>query len=353
MTQSQFPEEEYGRRPAQGRRVTVFVLVGAGALLLLAATAAVLYLVSLRGAYQEAVNVIPEEETFPEEEDRPERPTRFDDNGNEVEEEQLNILLIGADANGGSGEEEDVPWLPNAGRADTIMWMHIPHERDSIQVMSIMRDTWVPIPGHGEAKINASMSLGGSAKTVSTLEELTGVRMDHVAAVDMQGFQNLVSAMDGVTVDSPVSFTSRDDYVFHEGPQEMGPSEAMSFVRERKAFDDGDFQRVANQQALVEGVLDEVMTASTLTNPVKVHSMVSDFAPNMSVDSQLSDAEYIADLAWSMREIRGGDIDVFTIDNHGLGSAGTESIIVPDFEAFEEAGQAIREGRFDEYAARH
>lgn len=133
----------------------------------------------------------------------------------------------------------------------------------------------------------------------------------------------------------------------------MNSTEAMSFVRERKAFDDGDFQRAANQQALMRGVLDEVLTPSTLTNPARIHSMVSTFAPHMAVDSQLSDAEYVTDLGWSMREVRGGDIDMFTIDNHGLGTAGSESIIVPDYDAFSEAGEAMREGRFDEYAAEH
>lgn len=353
MSETLFTEEEAPRRSTRGRKITIIVLAGAGALLLIAVTAAILYLVSLRGAYQGAVNVIPEEDTFPEDQERPERSTTTDDDGEEVEDEQLNILLIGSDSGGGSGETENVPWLPNSGRADTIMWMHIPHDRDSVQVMSVMRDTWVPIPGHGEAKINASMSFGGSATTVATMEQLMDVRIDHVAAVDMVGFQNLVGAMGGVTVDSPVSFTSRDGYQFHGGPQTIGASEAMSFVRERQAFDDGDFQRVANQQALVRGVLDEVLTASTLTNPVTIHNMVSDFAPYMAVDSELSDAEYVADFGWSMREVRGGDIDMFTIDNLGLGTAGSESIIVPDYDAFSEAGEAMHEGRFDEYAAQH
>ena len=347
-----FAQEDAAQPPKRRRKTAIIVLAGTGALLIIAVTVAALYLSSLSGAYQESVNVIPEADTFPEDQDRPERSTTNDD-GEEVEDEQLNILLIGSDSGGGSGETENVPWLPNAGRADTIMWMHIPHDRESIQVMSIMRDTWVPIPGHGEAKINASMSYGGSATTVSTLENLMGVRIDHVAAVDMVGFQNLVGAMGGVTVDSPVTFTSRDGHQFHGGPQDLSATEAMSFVRERKAFDDGDFQRVANQQALVRGVLDEVLTASTLTNPVTIHNMVSDFSPYMAVDSQLGEAEYVADFGWSMREVRGGDIDMFTIDNLGIGSAGSESIIVADHEAFAEAGEAMREGAFDEYAAQH
>ncbi|WP_166429954.1 LCP family protein [Nesterenkonia sphaerica] len=336
---------------SRGRKITIAVISGALVLLLGAAAAAAVYLNSLRGAYESSVNVIDQEDTFPEESDRPERPTR-EENGEEVEDEQLNILLIGSDSGGGSGAEEDVAWLPNASRADTIMWLHIPHERDSIQLMSIMRDTWVPIPGHEEAKINASLSLGeGSSVAVKTVEDLVGVPVDHVATVDMIGFQNLVAEMDGVTVDVPTSFTSRDGYEFAAGPQHMDSAMAMSFVRERKSFSDGDYTRVANQQAFVNGVLDEVLTASTLTNPARIHGMVSDLAPHMAVDSDLADAGYATDIAWSLRDVRGSDIDMFTLPNHGLGTVGSESVVVADFDAFAEAGEAMRAGEFREFAA--
>ena len=357
MTQDLFDsaetdDAETSPKSRRGRKIAIGVLSGAFVLLIGAVAAAALYLNSLSGAYEDAVNVIDEANTFPEDEDRPERSTREDeDSGEEVEDEQLNILLIGSDSGGGSGESENVPWLPNSGRADTMMWMHIPHERDSIQLMSIMRDTWVPIPGHGEAKINSSLSLGeGSSLAVQTVEDLVGVPIDHVATVDMTGFQSLVEAMDGVSVDVPTSFTSRDGYEFNTGTQHMDSTMAMSFVRERRAFSDGDYTRVANQQAFVAGVLNQVLTPSTLRNPARVHGMVSDFAPHMAVDSELADGGYAADLAWSMRDIRGGGIDMFTLPNHGTGTVGSESVVVADFDAFEEAGEAMREGTFSEYA---
>ncbi|GAA1808264.1 LCP family protein [Nesterenkonia flava] len=277
----------------------------------------------------------------------------MDEDGNEVEveDQQLNILLIGYDVGGGSGESENLAWVPNAGRADTMMWIHIPHERDSVQVMSIMRDTWVTIPGHGEHKINAAFSLGGTATAVHTLESLFGVRIDHVAAVNMYGFQDIVSTLGGVTVNSPVAFTSRDGYQYHGGPQYMNASEALSFVRERRAFDGGDYQRVANQQAFVRGVIGEVLTPGTLANPARVHNLVSGFSPYMTVDQGLGDADYLAEIGWDMRNVRNSDIEFFTLPNNGIGSAGGQSVIWPNYGAIAEAGEAMREGWFDEYAS--
>lgn len=324
------PVRERPRR----RRGGCIVLVVAAVLVIGALVAAGLYLTSIGRSFdQQAQNF---DESFPAEEDRPE------------DDDATNILLLGSDSGGGSGESEDLPMVPNSGRSDTMMLIHIPEGGDDVQLMSIMRDTWVEVPGHGEHKINAALSLGGVPLTVETVESMFDVRVDHVAALDLEGFTGLVDTLDGVTVDSPAAFET-NDYSFTEGEQELDSDQAMQFVRERYSFDDGDFQRVRNQQAFMEGVMDEVLTPSNLANPARVQDLVDDLAPYITVDDTLSSWD-LAQMGWKMRSVRSGDVSMFTLPVDGFGRSGDgQSILLRDDQAIDEIGEAMREDRLKEY----
>lgn len=344
MTQEIFQEEDAGQRrpkPRRRGRKAIFIIMASMVVLVGGAlVAALMYLNSLGDAYDDQVQTFEPEETFPEESERPPK---------EEDDDSLNVLLLGADSGGGSGEDEELPTVPGGARSDTMMLVHVPGDRESMQVMSIMRDTWVPVPGHGEAKINAALTLGGIPLTVQTVESLLDVRIDHVASIDLAGFQGLVGAMGGVTVDSPEAFESRAGYSFSAGEQHLDAEQAMAFVRERRAFGDGDYTRVRNQQVFIRGVLDGVLSPSTLTNPGRVHEMVETFSPYMVVDHEL-DSGTVGSLGWELRNVGEGGIDMLTMPNLGLGtSADGQSIVIHDAEAAAEIGGALRDDEFQEY----
>lgn len=323
-----------GGRDGRRRRGGCLVLVLAAVLVIGALVAAGLYLTSIGRSFDQQSRKF--DESFPTEENRPE------------DDDATNILLLGSDSGGGSGESEDLPMVPNSGRSDTIMLIHIPADGDDVQLMSIMRDTWVEIPGHGEHKVNAALSLGGVPLTVETVESMFDVRVDHVAAIDLEGFTGLVDTLDGVTVDSPTAF-STDDYSFTEGPQELDSDQAMQFVRERYTFEDGDFQRVRNQQAFMTGVMDEVLTPSNLANPARAQDLVDDLAPYITVDDTLGSWQ-LTQMGWNLRSVRSGDVTMFTLPVEGLGRSGDgQSILIRDDRAIEEIGAAMREGELAEY----
>lgn len=270
------------------------------------------------------------EASFPDEANRP------------ADTSATNILLLGSDSRGGSGESENLPTVPNGGRADTMMLMHIPEGGGKAYLMSIMRDFWVDIPGHGEAKINAALALGGVPKVVETVEQLLNVRVDHVAGVDFEGFTKVVDGLGTVTIDVPKAFDSgvKKGHHFAAGPQEMDSETALAFVRERKAFADGDYQRVRNQQAFMKGVFAQVASPDVLLNPGKTSDTINSLAPAMTLDDQF-DSFAMLRLAPQLAGIRGSNMTTFTLPNKGVGWAGQQSVVWPDHEKIKELGEAM------------
>ncbi|MBM6590597.1 LCP family protein [Brevibacterium sp. RIT 803] len=283
----------------------------------------------------------------------------FDNNANKLTDEQIfgtqrpddqkedggtNILLLGSDEPMDQVDVNDSRGL----RSDTIMVMHIPESGSDVQVMSIPRDSWVDIEGHGKAKINSALSTGGLPLAVSTISDFIGTELDHVAIIDFEGFKALTDSLGGVTVNSEQSF-EKNGYTFDKGENVLDGDEALTFVRERKSFQDGDFQRARNQQAFIRGLTNEIISADTLSNPKKIQNMVKDFSPYMYVDSGL-DAQYISATAFAMRDVRPGDIEFFTSPTAGVGtSSDGQSIVNVDEEELKKVQDAYKNDTLDEY----
>lgn len=339
--------ENQATRPRKKKRTGRIVLLSILSLVVIAGLIAGGYVWNLSRTFNEKSQKI--ENAFPVEENRPEVK--------EASKDALNILLLGSDTrvqrDGIDANSEEFGTLPNGGRSDTMMLVHIPSDRKGVYVTSIMRDTWLNIPGHGNAKINAAFAYGGVAKAVETLEGLFGVRIDHVASVDFEGFKGLTDAVGGVTVNNPIAFSPVHDKSTHfpEGEITLDGEQALAFVRERKAFKTGDYQRVKNQQLFVKSLLGEIMSKDTLTDPGKVQNIVSEFAPYISVDDTL-DAAKIATIASSMINVRPSDMEFFTLPNNGTGrSSDGQSIVVPDMATINKFGEALQNDTVDEFVA--
>ncbi|WP_413336651.1 LCP family protein [Brevibacterium sp. GP-SGM9] len=282
----------------------------------------------------------------------------FDNNANKLTDEQIfgtpkaerndeggtNILLLGSDEPMDQVDVNDSRGL----RSDTIMVMHLPESGSNVQVMSIPRDSWVDIEGHGKAKINAALSYGGLPLAVSTVSDFIGTDLDHVAIIDFEGFKALTDSLGGVRVDSEQEF-EKNGHTFSKGENILNGDEALTFVRERKQFKDGDFQRARNQQAFIKGLTSEIISADTLSNPKKIQDMVKNFAPYMYVDSGL-DAQYISATAFGMRDVRPGDIEFFTAPTAGVGtSSDGQSIVNVDADELEKVRDAYKNDTLADY----
>lgn len=324
------------RRKKRGRRVLLIILALLLVLILGVVAAVFIYFSSLSRSYDDNVTAVPSASAFPEG-DRPE------------DTESTTILLLGSDQRPEGGGE-----LAREGeRADSIMLMNIPADGGEVYVMSVMRDTWVDIPGVGQGKINSAFQEGGMPLMVETLEGYFGTHIDEVMEVDFAGFEGVTDALGGVTVDVPQSFTTNDGLEFTAGPTEMDGETALAFVRERYAFTDSDYTRVQNQRAYIRAVLNRFLEPATLTNPGKVSEIVETISPYLTVSEGL-DSGYIAGLVPELVGTTGSDIHMFTVRTNGIGTSDDgQSIVLPDEQAMQEVGEAINSGTLDDYYAEH
>ncbi|WP_144715429.1 LCP family protein [Curtobacterium pusillum] len=249
-----------------------------------------------------------------------------------------NILLIGSDSRGRLDPDGD---RTSGGRADTLMLAHLPADRQAVYLMSIMRDSWVAVPGHGTAKINAAYSWGGVPLTVQTVEQLLDVRIDHVAEIDFRGFADMTDALGGVTVDSRQAF-SAGGHEYRAGPNRLDGDSALAFVRERYAFADADHTRVVNQQAFMRGVVDGLLSRGTLTSPGRIQDFVTATRAHLAVDGGLTFRTLVG-LGWSLRDVRSSDLRTFTMPTAGGGtSADGQSYVAVNTLAVQSLSQALR-----------
>lgn len=327
--QYQQPQQPHRKRRKKktGKRVLITLLMIV--LVLVAALGG--YAAVLASKFNES-HAIPVAEAFPQ----GERPQHA------AGDKSVNILLLGNDSRDGKKD---------AGRTDTMMLMHIPSDRDGVYVTSIMRDTWVTIPGHGQAKINAAYALGKMPLTVATLENLFNVPIDHVMTIDFSGFEGMVDALGGVTIDVPKPFDKAGTH--YEGRMDVNGKQALWFVRERYAFQDGDYQRVKNQQQLVKVIFSKMLSPQTILDPVKMTNTVGAMAPYMTRDETLTGWSLMK-LGASMPGTRSNDFHFMTLPNKGTGtSADGQSIVIPDMDAIGEFSKAMREGGMKDFMTRY
>ncbi len=166
------------------------------------------------------------------------------------------LLLLGADHRKGE----------TAYRTDTIIFAKIDPQQKKVWLLSIPRDTQVLIPKHGYDKINASHALGGPELTIKTVEEFTGVPINHYVEVNFQGFQGAVDALGGVWVNVPHAINDKKaaSQSVHQraakipaGYQLLDGEHALTFVRTRD-FADADISRMKDQQIFFKAVADQM-----------------------------------------------------------------------------------------------
>jgi LCP family protein required for cell wall assembly len=220
-----------------------------------------------------------------------------------------NWLVVGSDSREGLSDEQvkDLHLGKVGGqRTDTIILLHKPAS-GAPTLVSLPRDSYVPIPGHGRNKLNAAYAIGGPALLARTVETVTGLRIDHYAAVGFGGFVGMTDAVGGVELCPRQHIRDRKSGLdVDKGCQEMDGATALAYVRARYFDPQGDLGRVKRQQEFLGAVFDEAVSPATLLNPFRVLSLGNAATTALTIDEDDGLVSLLR-FAFTMRAVAGGD----------------------------------------------
>jgi len=243
-----------------------------------------------------------------------------------------NIAVIGSDSRDGLSAAYGSGLVTD--QSDTLMIIHIPANRQWAEVMSIPRDSYVNIPacemGNGQTspptqfKINEAFAIGnldgnhtrlGVACTVKTIEQDTGIYINHFIVINFTGFENMVAALGGVYECNPTPIDDpNSDLHLSAGNLQLTPAQAIGYVRARNNLGDGsDLERIGRQQAFMSSLVGRVR--SELYNPLAIYRFFDAFTKSLTIDTQLGGITGLYDLGQSLRGIPSSKIAFFTLPN--------------------------------------
>lgn len=235
-----------------------------------------------------------------------------------------NILLIGSDTRSGDnrkyGRDDG-----GSQRSDTTILLHLAADRKSATAVSIPRDLMVDIPSchpaGGKAtkkqfaQFNWAFELGGTACTIRTVENMTGIRVDHHMVIDFSGFKDMVDAVDGVEVclKEPV----KDDDAHLElpaGRQKLDGEQALGYVRARKSIGDGsDTERMDRQQKFLGALVNKMQSNGVLLNPTRLYPVLDAATKSLTTDPGLDSLRDLYDLVRGMRNVPTEKVQFLTV----------------------------------------
>ena len=226
----------------------------------------------------------------------------------------LNILVAGLDERSGLTPQQQA--LLHVGQnqgevdTDTLMLMHVPADHRYVRVVSLPRDSWVNIPGHGMSKINAALGLGGPQLMVQTVEQATGLTINDYVEVNFLGFVKVIDALGGVNICLPYAVDDRYSGLdMSAGMHHVNGITALEFARDRHSFPTSDLARIQDQQQLVSTALSEGISSGMLANPVRLESFLSATAAAIKVDQGFN----VARLADELRGLSPRDVTFTTV----------------------------------------
>ena len=226
----------------------------------------------------------------------------------------LNILAAGLDERGTLTKQQQIELGVGTSQGetdtDTLMLVHVPANHRYVEVVSLPRDSWVDIPGHGMNKINSALSLGGPQLMVSTVQHLTGLTINDYVEINFLGFVNVINALGGVDICLPNAVDDPDSGLnISAGTHHVDGITALQYARDRHSFPTSDLARIQDQQQLIASAITEGISSGTVSNPIKFQHFLSAVSASVTVDQGFN----VVSLADELRGVSAGDITFTTV----------------------------------------
>jgi LCP family protein required for cell wall assembly len=223
-----------------------------------------------------------------------------------------NWLIAGSDSRQGLSSQQikslHVGFDSGTLNSDSVMLLHIGSSGPVL--ISIPRDSYVPIPGHGSNKINAALAFGGPSLLIQTVESVTGLRIDHYMGIGFGGLVGVVNQVGGVNICLPAALHDANSGVnLPAGCHNLDGAQALAFVRDRHSFTNQDLQRIEDQRAFLKALLSKATSPGVYLNPFTALPFGSSAASSISVDqgTQLYD---LIKVAFALRSPQTGTVPI-------------------------------------------
>lgn len=254
-----------------------------------------------------------------------------------VTEQPFNVYISGIDTFGG---------ISKVSRSDVNMIMTVDPVDREILLTSIPRDTYITLHSYGALDKLTHSGIYGIDETVATVEDWLDLDINYYIRVNFTSLQDIVDAIGGIDVESPYAFSSSvSDYSYSEGINHLDGEAALFFARERKAFENGDQERIKNQQRVLEAILKKI-TGSTaiLTGYTRIMNTVGD-----EIQTNMTEKDISSLVKMQLADLGGWNIQMISITGEGTNAAtysmGSRQlyVVIPDEDSVKAAQDAIGE----------
>jgi LCP family protein required for cell wall assembly len=255
----------------------------------------------------------------------------------------LTVLVLGSTDD--LATEGDDGWAAAAATTDVVMLARVAADRRSAQVVAMPPELWVEVPDSGPGELRSAVALGGPTRTVQTVEQLTGVRVDHVALTDAATFARVTESLGGVDLDVAADVVVGGRVVVPAGRQRLSGERALLWVQGTTA-DDG--ARTDRQQAWLRAILDRLGDDDVRGAPAAWLDLLGVVSGSVAVDEGL-DRGTMLGLLTGLRGMRPDDVDVVAAPTTSGTAPDGHAVVVPDPEPFAALMAALRSDTLREH----